>query len=78
MVSFRCVAGLELERLLGQRAHEILRQDLRKAADVEDVLLGIEGGELPAELRQRVDDLRRHAAHAGVEEGEEARWARRR
>ena len=52
---------VELRRLLGERFHEILREHLRKAGDVEDVFLGIERGELAAELRQRVDDLRRRA-----------------
>ena len=64
----------ELRRLIAQRLDEILRQHLRVAGDVEDVFLGIEGGELTAELRQRVDDLRRCAAHARVEEREEPRW----
>ena len=66
---------VELARLLGQRLHEILRQHLRKAGDVEDVLLGIQRGELAAELRQRVDDLRRRSSHAGVERSEDARRA---
>jgi hypothetical protein len=51
-------------RLLGEVLHEVLRQHLREAGDVEDVLLRVERGELPAELRERVDDLRRGAAHA--------------
>ena len=59
---------MELPRLLGELPHEVLREHLREAGDVEDVLLGIQRRELSAELRQRVDDLRRRAAHAGVEE----------
>ena len=39
---------------------------------------GIERGELSAELRQRVDDARRRAAHPRVELGEQIRWVRRR
>jgi hypothetical protein len=57
--------------LLHQAPHEILRQHLRVAGDVEDVLLRVERRELAAELRQGVDDLRRRAAHAGVERGEQ-------
>jgi hypothetical protein len=64
---------VELRRLVSQRPHEILGEHLRIARDVEDVFLRIERGELPAELRQRVHDLRRRAAHSRVEEREEPR-----
>ena len=62
---------LELRRLLGERAHQVLGEDLGKAGDVEDVFLGVERGELAAELRQRVDEARRRAAHSSVEEAED-------
>src|SRR2546428_13805039 len=42
---------------------------------VEDVLLGVERGELPARLVQVIDDTARGAAHAGVEAAEQARRA---
>ena len=62
---------VELRRLVSQRLHEVLGEDLRIPRDVEDVFLRIERGELPAELRKRVHDLRRRAAHSRVEEREE-------
>ena len=65
----------ELLGLLELPRHEILREHPRKPGDVKDVLLRVQGGQLAAGLGQRVDDLRRHAAHAGVEKGEEARGA---
>jgi hypothetical protein len=36
--------------LLDERAHEVLGHNLRKAADVEDVLLRVKGGELATPL----------------------------
>jgi hypothetical protein len=62
---------LELSRLLQERVHEVLREDLREARHVEDVLLGVQSGELAASLGKCVDDLRGGPAHASVEEGEE-------
>ena len=68
------VDGLpELPLLFDELLHEVLGEDLRKAGDVEDVLLGIERGQLAAGLGQRIDDLRRDAPHAGVEQAEESR-----
>ena len=61
----------KLAGLLRQRVDEILRQHLRKASDVEDVLLGIQCRELPASLRQSVDDPGRRASHPGVEQCEQ-------
>ena len=63
----------ELRRLLGELPHEVLGQHLREAGHVEDVLLGIERRELSAQLRQRVDDPRRGAAHPRVELREDPR-----
>src|SRR5262249_46663590 len=62
---------LELARLLGERLHEIFREDFGKARDVEDVFLGVQRRQLTAELRQRMDDLRGRASHAGIEKGED-------
>src|SRR5690349_21509358 len=61
----------ELRLLFGELLHEILGEDLRKTGDVEDVFLGVQRRELSAELRQRVDDLRRRLAHAGIEQSED-------
>src|SRR3954451_13356393 len=62
---------MELRCLLHQRLHQILRQNLREPSNIEDVFLGIERGELSAQLRQRVDDLRLGAPHAGIKRGEQ-------
>ena len=62
------LCGLRLERL-----HEILGEHLRKAGDVEDVLLGIQRRELSTNLRERVEHLGRRAAHPTIKESEEAR-----
>jgi hypothetical protein len=43
---------LELQRLLDEVLHQVLRENLREATYVEDVLLGVERRELPAEFRQ--------------------------
>ncbi len=64
--------GLELHGLLDHVLGKVLRQNLRDAADVEDVLLGIEGGQLPAQLREGVDDATADPSEAGVEGPEEA------
>src|SRR3954451_8228172 len=62
---------VELRCLLDQRLHQILRQNLRETSDVEDVLLGIERGELSAQLRKRVNDLRLRPPHSGIKRGEQ-------
>src|SRR5687768_17075290 len=64
---------LELRGLVAQRLHQVLREHLRIARDVEDVFLGVERGQLAAQLGERVDDLRRRTPHSGVEEREEPR-----
>src|SRR2546423_14899807 len=61
----------ELRRLLDERVDEILARDFRETADVEDVFLRIKRGQLPAELRQGVDDLRRTSAHSRIKSGEQ-------
>ena len=43
-----------------------------KSRDVEDVLLGVQRGELAPQLGQGVDDSRRRAAHASIEQREQA------
>src|SRR5690242_7043590 len=64
---------LEPARLHDQRSHEVFRQYLRYAGNVEDVLLGIQRRELSAGLRKRVDDLRRHLSHTGIKQSEKPR-----
>ena len=64
----------ELTHLLGERFYEIFGEDFRKAGDVEDVFLRVERRELPAQLRQRVDDLRGRTAHSRIEQSEDPRW----
>jgi hypothetical protein len=63
---------LELEGLVGERTHEVLREYFRKPADVEDVFLGIQRRELTAERGQRIDDPGFDAAHAGIEKCKQA------
>jgi hypothetical protein len=58
-----------LQGLAAQLLDEVLRQHLRVAGDVEDPLLGIQRGELAADLRQGIDDARGRLAHAGPERG---------
>ena len=65
---------VELSRLLDQRVNQILGQNPGESADVEDVLLGVKRRELPAQLRQGVDDLGRRAAHPGIKRGEQPGW----
>ena len=48
--------GSELEALLDAEVDERLALDLRVAGDVVDVLLGIDGGHLAAELAEALDD----------------------
>ena len=48
--------GAELEALLGAEVDERLPLDLRVAGHVEDVLLGIDGRDLAAELLEALDD----------------------
>ncbi len=58
--------------LFDQVPDEILRQDLREAGHVIDILLRIGGRELSAELGQAVDDLGGEAPEAGIVGGEQA------
>ena len=65
---FRCDRDVELlERLHAQHLDQVSGEHLRMAGDVEDPLLGIERGQLAAELGQRVDHPRGCLAHAGPE-----------
>ena len=66
---------MELSGLLREIPDEIFRQHARVACHVEDVLLRVQRRELTAKLRERIDDLGRRAAHAGVKQGEQARGA---
>ena len=54
---------------------QVLGQHARKAPHIVDILLGIERGELAAQLGQRVNDLGAHLAQPGVERPKEARGA---
>ena len=71
-----CSSGLKLAHLRHQIGNQILGEDLRQPCDVEDVFLRVERRQLPAELRKRVHDARRHAAHARVKSGEQTGRAR--
>ena len=64
--------GLPLAELLGHALDQVLGQHLGESGDVEDVFLGIQRGELAAELIERIDDPERRAAHARVETREHA------
>ena len=63
--------GPELERLRRHVPDQILGKHLGKASHIEDVFLRIQGHELPAQGRKRVDDPGRRSPHAGVEGGEQ-------
>src|SRR5438132_4941408 len=62
---------LELRGLLGERLDQLLRENFRVAGDVEDVFLGVQRGQLSAELRESVHDLRGRPAHSGIKKSEE-------
>ena len=57
---------LELEALLDAEVDEALALHLRVAGDVEEVLLGVDGRDLAAELLEALDDPNRRVAVAGV------------
>ena len=65
--------GAVLQPLLDHAVDVLLAADLREAGDVEDVLLGVDGGDLPAELLEALDDAAARLAMAGVVGGGEAR-----
>jgi len=58
------------EALLGESFDEVFRENLRKTGDIEDVLLGIERGELAADLIEIVDQAMGSATHPGVKRRE--------
>lgn len=62
----------KLRGLFSERANKIFRQDLGKACNIENILLRVQGGELPPELWQGVDELRRNSTHSGVKPREKA------
>src|SRR5687768_9974943 len=57
--------GTELFTLLDEIVREVAGEDAGEAADVVDVLLGVERGELTAELGKRVDNATGDAAESG-------------
>jgi hypothetical protein len=61
----------ERRRLQQEVGDQVAALDRGQAGDVEDVLLRIERGDLPARLGQRVDDRDGQPAEAGVVRGEE-------
>ena len=65
--------GAVLQPLLDHAVDVLLAADLREAGDVEDVLLGVDGGDLAAELLEALDDAAARLAMAGVVGGGEAR-----
>ncbi len=60
-----------LDRLDPEALDQVLGQDLRVAGDVEDPLLRIQGGQLAAQLGQRIDDPGVGLPHPGPEGGAE-------
>src|SRR6478672_4853754 len=64
--------GAVLESLLRAQLDERLALDLRMTCDVEDVLLGIHGGDLATNLLQALDYPDRRVAMARVVRGSEA------
>ena len=65
--------GAVLQPLLDHAVDVLLAVDLREAGDVEDVLLGVDRGDLAAELLEALDDAAARLAMAGVVRGREAR-----
>ena len=56
--------GAVLQALLGAELDQLRAEDLRMARDVVDVLLGVDGGDLAAELLEALDDPNRGVAVA--------------
>jgi hypothetical protein len=61
--------GAELQALFHAEVDELLTEDLGMARDVVDVFLGIDGGDLAAELAEALDDADRRVAVACVVRG---------
>jgi hypothetical protein len=61
----------ELSGLVGQLPGEVLGQYAGVPSDIEDVFLGVQGGELAAKLRQRVHNLGADPPHSGIEQREQ-------
>src|SRR4051794_15525770 len=61
-----------LEALLGPEIDELLPLDLRVPGDVVDVLLRIDGGDLPTDLLQALDNPNGRVAMTGVVGGRES------
>jgi hypothetical protein len=59
----------ELKALFDAQVDEFLPQDLRMPGDIVDVLLGIDGRDLPAELAEALDDANARIAVARVVRG---------
>ena len=63
--------GAELQSLFYAKVDELLTEDLRMARDVINMLLGIDGGDLAAELAEALDDADRRVSVARVVGGRE-------
>src|SRR5215207_3376265 len=63
--------GAELQSLFYAEVDELLTEDLRVARDVIDMLLGIDGRDLAAELAEALDDPDRRVSVARVVVGRE-------
>ena len=68
--------GAVLQPLLDHPVGVLLPVDLREPRDVEDVLLGVHGGHLAAELLEALDDAARRLTVARVVGGGQAGGAR--
>src|SRR5918994_4027536 len=68
--------GAELQALFDAEIDELLPEDLRMTRDVIDMLLGIDGRDLAAELAEALDDADRRISMARVVSGREPYRAR--
>src|SRR5207244_4367140 len=68
--------GAVRQALLGAELDQLRAENLRVAGNVVDVLLGVDGRDLAAELLEALDDPHGGVAVAGVVRGREARGAR--
>src|SRR2546429_370927 len=66
---------LPLQSLLRHPLHQVFGENLREAGNVEDVFLGVERGQLAADLIQVIDQPVGRATHAGIKRREQTRRA---